>query len=593
MSRQQYGFVPQTSTTDAILNAIQIATEYRQKQWCVLLISLDIEGAFDSAKWPNILTALKNKDCPRNLYNLANSYLSDRHVTVETESIKINRNATQGCMQGSPSGPVFWNILYDGLLNLNFPDHVYAQAYADDALIIACGASIKCCSERANEALRLIGDWATTVHLTFNASKSQILQVGKGSEIPEKPDILLNNQKIKFYKEIRYLGITIDYQFLFATHIRTVCNKAIQAVSRFATVCQSTWGLNAKTMGTIWNCALLPAITYGAPVWASKVSIEYNTRRLKTVQRLCMLRIARAYRTTSHEALWAITGNLPITLRIEQIASNYWLNKGFQPSNNIYRPVFLANIDFNRLEHRTNFFALQHPAQRTSTTAQQEHSTPTDIITIRSAKDLVKIAAEHQWQRMWDSSEKGRITHRFMPSIAERLKLQHLHPCSHITQVLTGHGNFMQYLHRFKIKDNPYCTTCNVIDDVPHRLFDCQSFTTERQAFSLALGSTPSTIEHLKDIFTTKITACAFGTFAKAITAENTSVQQTFADQSQAVSVLHTSSARLLLLGQRGSQAPDHLDAPNSVQNSTSHRQTTNYRAGPSQESNHAADSMT
>ena len=578
MSRQQYGFVPQTSTTDAILNAIQIATEYRHKQWCVLLISLDIEGAFDSAKWPNILAALKNKNCPQNIYKLAKSYLSDRHVTVETESVKINRNATQGCMQGSPSGPVFWNTLYDGLLNIEFPEHVFAQAYADDALIIACGASIKCCSERANKALRLIGDWATTVHLNFNASKSQILQVGKGSEIPEKPDILLNGQKIKFYKEIRYLGITIDRQFLFATHIRTVCNKAIQAVSRFATVCQSTWGLNARTMGTIWNCALLPAITYGAPVWASKVPIEYNTRRLKTVQRLCMLRIARAYRTTSHEALWTITGNLPITLHIEQIASNYWINKGLQPFTNIYRPVFLANIDFNRLEHRPKFFSLQHPAQRTSTTAQQEHSTTTDIITIRSAKNIVKIAAEHQWQQMWDSSEKGRITHRFMPSIAERLKLQHLHPCSPITQVLTGHGNFMQYLHRFKIKDSPYCTTCNTVDDVPHRLFSCQRFTAERQAFSLVLGSAPTTIENLKDIFTTKITACAFGALTKAITAEDTSAQQTFADPNHEVSVrLSTSSARLELLGQHGSPAHSAttMSGLNTNSQAPAHRATT------------------
>ncbi|GBP96368.1 hypothetical protein EVAR_65698_1 [Eumeta japonica] len=28
---------------------------------------------------------------------------------------------------------------------------------------------------------------------------------------------------------------------------------------------------------------------------------------------------------------------------------------------------------------------------------------------------------------------------------------------SHLAQTLTGHGGFSQYLHRFKLKDSPYC----------------------------------------------------------------------------------------------------------------------------------------
>jgi len=40
------------------------------------IISLDVQGAFNSACWPSILKSLKECGCPRNLYNLTNSYFS-------------------------------------------------------------------------------------------------------------------------------------------------------------------------------------------------------------------------------------------------------------------------------------------------------------------------------------------------------------------------------------------------------------------------------------------------------------------------------------------------------------------------------------
>ncbi|GBP46653.1 hypothetical protein EVAR_86905_1 [Eumeta japonica] len=48
---------------------------------------------------------------------------------------------------------------------------------------------------------------------------------------------------------------------------------------------------------------------------------------------------------------------------------------------------------------------------------------------------------------------------------------------SHLAQTLTGHGGFSQYLHRFKLKDSPYCA-CDPakIQDVLHVLEECPMF---------------------------------------------------------------------------------------------------------------------
>jgi hypothetical protein len=54
-----------------------------------VLVSLDVEGAFNSALWPSILKSLNESGCPRNLQNLTKSYLSKRLAMLQINNIKI------------------------------------------------------------------------------------------------------------------------------------------------------------------------------------------------------------------------------------------------------------------------------------------------------------------------------------------------------------------------------------------------------------------------------------------------------------------------------------------------------------------------
>ncbi|GBP60304.1 hypothetical protein EVAR_26716_1 [Eumeta japonica] len=60
-----------------------------------------------------------------------------------------------------------------------------------------------------------------------------------------------------------------------------------------------------------------------------------------------------------------------------------------------------------------------------------------------------------------------------------------------MAQTLTGHGGFAQYLHRFKLKDSPYCA-CDPaeIQDVLHVLTECPMFLWERVALEMEIGVT-------------------------------------------------------------------------------------------------------
>ncbi|KAJ4441977.1 hypothetical protein ANN_11841 [Periplaneta americana] len=129
----QYGFTPQKSTEDAVLHVVNWANQTLRRRQFGLLISLDISGAFHNAWWPKIMSQLKKKGCPRNLYNLVKNYFSNRKVQLTIGTTTLMKDVNKGCPQGSCCSPGLWNILYDDLLQMDLPNDCQLIAYADDA----------------------------------------------------------------------------------------------------------------------------------------------------------------------------------------------------------------------------------------------------------------------------------------------------------------------------------------------------------------------------------------------------------------------------------------------------------------------------
>ena len=112
------------------------------------MISLDVKGAFDAAWWPGILASLRNLRCPGNLYKLCASCFKERTAFITKNNGIEQRKISNGCPQGSASGPGFWNIQYDSLLNLEYTKNTKVMAYADDLMILV--------KEQLNKKLKIV-----------------------------------------------------------------------------------------------------------------------------------------------------------------------------------------------------------------------------------------------------------------------------------------------------------------------------------------------------------------------------------------------------------------------------------------------------
>ncbi|GBN34567.1 hypothetical protein AVEN_59594-1 [Araneus ventricosus] len=72
------------------------------------------------------------KNCPRNLFSIISSFLSDRWISFSYGNSSLLHGYNVGCPQGSNSGPLLWLLVVDEALNISFDQSTKALAYADD-----------------------------------------------------------------------------------------------------------------------------------------------------------------------------------------------------------------------------------------------------------------------------------------------------------------------------------------------------------------------------------------------------------------------------------------------------------------------------
>jgi len=146
---------------------------------CISVVSLDVRGALDAAWWPSILLNLKELKCPKNLFNLPRSYFSNRTASMCRNTLKLEKPVNMEYPQGSCSGPGFWNILYNSLLNTDFIHRTRVIAFADDLLVLTQGKCTLDAENYANQDLQKTENWTRENKMHFNENKSKVLLVTK------------------------------------------------------------------------------------------------------------------------------------------------------------------------------------------------------------------------------------------------------------------------------------------------------------------------------------------------------------------------------------------------------------------------------
>ncbi|GBO39063.1 Retrovirus-related Pol polyprotein from type-1 retrotransposable element R1 [Araneus ventricosus] len=154
ISAHQYGFTPGRSVPEAIIQPKEwIVTERSQKKHGAI-ISLDVKNALSRVWWPLVLHNLKRKACPRNLYNMTASFLDGRSISFTYGDTVSTKEYSIGCPQVSNSGPLYWLLIVNDALEIDFGEDVRILAYADDIYLFVAATGKHNVKKYAETALQ-------------------------------------------------------------------------------------------------------------------------------------------------------------------------------------------------------------------------------------------------------------------------------------------------------------------------------------------------------------------------------------------------------------------------------------------------------
>lgn len=337
-SERQHGFVEGKSTASAVSSIVEWCEAKQAAGERVLLLSLDVDGAFNNAWWSWILHTLAKEETPSNLLNLCRSYFSERQVVYRSIAAYLKLKVDRGCPQGSVSGPAYWNILLNDLLSMELNDDETISAYADDLMLGVSGKSRKQLAERMTGLMGRTGGWLSGHKLSLNPAKCVLMPVdslrlrvdvdgpsGSRMMVPFKDlsrlTVSYNGVVIRAVETMKYLGVTLDRRLGFGAHVENVVGKGQTVAAMFARVAKSSYGPRFAAMKRLHEAVVVPTVTYCSEVWGKRFERgEMKTweTKLNRAERVSLLGTTRAEKFVSNEALAVLAGVLPLKYVVKE-----------------------------------------------------------------------------------------------------------------------------------------------------------------------------------------------------------------------------------------------------------------------------------
>ena len=376
--KNQFGFRRGVGTMEAATEVVRFAELSRARNKICLLLSFDVQNAFNTLRWEVVLDELDRRGVDRYVRALLRNYFNIRGITVHSYEGTVVRNIYAGVPQGSVLGPFLWNAVYDGLLTeLDMGGAGRAIAYADDLALLFSGRDLPQVRLQMASVLPTIGAWFQKTGLSLAAEKTETILL-TGHRVEKTVCLPILNATVTTAARVRYLGVIFDCLRNYRAHLGEVASRADRDSGALSAILPNTRGPSAHARRlyiSVWESVIL----YGSPVWAVALANESARAILRRAQRTALIRCTAAYRTVSFASLCVLVWRMPLYIKAK-----------------MGRAIFCA-----KAQHRENPTLGGDPA----------------ILKTRAHlhKAAALTAAMEEWQAEWDRSPPTGWVRRLVP----------------------------------------------------------------------------------------------------------------------------------------------------------------------------------
>ena len=209
----------------------------------VAIVMSDLSKAFDCLPHNLLLEKCSKYKFSNSSVNLLRSYLTDRYQRVKIcQSVSSWSEMIKGVPQGSIVGPHCFNLYINDLLLVLKENCIIPCNYADDNTCTVIGRTKDEAVKLAEKAVNILANWFKDNMMKANIDKFQfMLLCPKVNENKETYRLNIDNISLDSLTEAKLLGVYIDRELTFNSHVKNKCKKAnsklkvLQRLSKYLT----------------------------------------------------------------------------------------------------------------------------------------------------------------------------------------------------------------------------------------------------------------------------------------------------------------------------------------------------------------------
>ncbi|RKK58754.1 hypothetical protein BFJ69_g17363, partial [Fusarium oxysporum] len=225
---QQAGALPKRSATDLVTALIHDIEEAFARKKVATLVTMDIQGAFDTVMRNRLVLRLREQGWPDHLARWAGSFMSGRSARVRYQDTLTSSSPLEcGLPQGLPVSPILFLLYTEPIYRLGNPQGRFG--YADDTAILSVGDTVDEIAATASSSIDEMVRWGATNGVSFDSKKTEVMHFSR-SKLRTAPAVRHGDIKKHPEPALRWLGIWLDSRLSFRIHVEKWAAKA-QAVA--------------------------------------------------------------------------------------------------------------------------------------------------------------------------------------------------------------------------------------------------------------------------------------------------------------------------------------------------------------------------
>ena len=303
----QFGFLPNRSTSSALLYATHFISSSLNSHLSVCGIFLDLKKAFDSVPHQPLIDVLSSLNIPSFLVDWIHSYLTSHSQFVYINGSFSHKSPVHsGVPQGSILGPLLFLLYINKIGQTKISPHSKLVVFADDILLLHTINSPTDFSSVQSDLNSIVSTIAS-IHLTINPAKSKYMIFSLLPHILNSPTPDILNSSLERVNNFRYLGLLFSPKLSWSDHIQVCTKKARRLIGliyrHFYNCCSS------KSLLSLYLSIVHPILEYCSVVWDP--SSTYSSI-LESTQFFALKVISKSWSSYSH---------LLHTLKIDRLSS--------------------------------------------------------------------------------------------------------------------------------------------------------------------------------------------------------------------------------------------------------------------------------